>query len=253
MAARRGAGIHQAAARGFARSADAYERARPEYPPDAVDWLAERLGLAPGRRVVDLAAGTGKLTRPLAATGAEVVAVEPLAEMRARIGPVAEVLHGTAEAMPLADGGADAVTVGQAFHWFDGPAALAEIHRVLRPGGGLALVWNRRPLEDPVHAAIEEIIAPFRRDSPAHRTGSWRVALDETPLFGPLEERTFRHADPAAADADALADRVGSISFIAALDDATRAPVLAAVRALAGGASVALPYVCEVFVCRRGS
>jgi SAM-dependent methyltransferase len=243
-------GVHAAAARGFARSAGAYERARPEYPPAAIDWLRERLGLGPGRRVVDLAAGTGKLTRPLAGTGAEVVAVEPVAEMRARIGPgAAEVLDGTAEAMPLADASADAVTVGQAFHWFDGPAALAEIHRVLRPGGALALVWNRRPLDDPVHAAIEALMAPHRGDAPVHRSGAWRAALEETVLFGALEERAFPHAQD--MDADALADRVGSTSVIAALPDGPRAEVLAEVRALAAGGPMRLTYVCEVFACDR--
>jgi len=244
------AGVHAAAARGFSRSADAYDRARPDYPPAAVAWLAERLGLRPGRTVVDLAAGTGKLTRPLAATGAEVVAIEPVAEMRARIGDAAaRALDGTAEAIPLRDASADAVTVAQAFHWFDGPAALAEIHRVLRPGGALALVWNRRPLEDPVHAAIERIIAPHRGDAPAHRSGAWRAAFDATTLFGPLEERTFTHSRP--HDADALADRVGSTSFVAALDDGPQADVIAAVRALAAEGPVELPYVCEVLMCDR--
>jgi ubiquinone/menaquinone biosynthesis C-methylase UbiE len=244
------AGVHVAAARGFSRSAEAYDRARPEYPAAAVAWLANRLVLGPGRTVVDLAAGTGKLTRPLAATRADVIAVEPVAEMRARIGPAAaRVLDGTAEAMPLPDAGADAVTVAQAFHWFDGPAALAEIHRVLRPDGALALVWNRRPLEHPVHAAIERIIAPHRGDAPAHKSGSWRAAFEATTLFGPFEVRTFEHARP--HDADALADRVGSTSFVAALDDAPRAEVLAAVRALAADGPVELPYVCEVFVCER--
>jgi ubiquinone/menaquinone biosynthesis C-methylase UbiE len=243
-------GVHDAAARGFARSADAYDRARPDYPEAAVAWLAERLGLRAGRTVVDLAAGTGKLTRPLAATGAEVVAVEPVAEMRARIGPAAaRVLDGTAEAIPLPDGSADAVTVGQAFHWFDGPAALAEIHRVLRPGGALALVWNRRPLEHPVHAAIAKIIEPYRGDAPAHRSGAWRDAFGATALFGTLEERTFDHGR--AHDADALADRVGSTSFVAALDDGPQADVIAAVRALAADGALELPYVCEVFVCDR--
>jgi ubiquinone/menaquinone biosynthesis C-methylase UbiE len=243
-------GVHDAAAVGFARSADAYDRARPDYPPPAIDWLAARMGLRAGRTVVDLAAGTGKLTRPLAATGAETIAIEPVAEMRARIGPAAaRALDGTAEAMPLADASADAVTVGQAFHWFDGEAALAEIHRVVRPGGALALVWNRRPLEHPVHAEIERIIAPYHGDEPRHRSGAWRRVFDATPLFGPLEERTFEHARP--HDADALADRVGSTSFIAALDDAPRAEVIAAVRALAADGPVELPYVCEVFVCDR--
>ena len=243
-------GVHAAAARGFARSADAYERARPDYPAEAIAWLAERIGLGPGRTVVDLAAGTGKLTRPLAATGADVVAVEPVAEMRARIGPAAaRTLEGTAEAMPLPDAGADAVTVGQAFHWFDGPAALAEIHRVLRPGGALALVWNRRPLDAPVHAAIEAIIARHRGATPRHASGRWRDAFDATSLFGPLDEREFPHSRP--QDADALADRVGSTSFVAALDDGPRGEVLAAVRALAADGPVDVPYLCEVFVCDR--
>jgi SAM-dependent methyltransferase len=242
--------VHDAAALGFARSADAYDRARPDYPAEAIAWLAERLALRAGRTVVDLAAGTGKLTRPLATTGAAVIAIEPVAEMRERIGPTAaRALDGTAEAMPLPDASADAVTVGQAFHWFDGPVALAEIHRVLRPGAGLALVWNRRPLDHPVHAAIERIIAPYHADTPRHRSGAWRAAFDATTLFGPLDEHTFPHSRD--HDADALADRVGSTSFVAALPDGPRAEVLAAVRALAADGPVALPYICEVFVCDR--
>jgi len=113
--------------------------------------------------VVDLAAGTGKLTRPLLATGAEVVAVEPVAEMRAVLPAGARAVDGTAEEMPLNTGSVDAVAVAQAFHWFDGDAALAEIHRVLRPDCSLALVWNRRQMDDPVNQAIEELIAPYPR------------------------------------------------------------------------------------------
>ena len=120
---------------------------------------------------------------------------------------------------------------------------------MLRPDGALALVWNRRPLEDPVHAAIERIIAPYRGDAPAHRSGAWRAAFDATTLFGPLEERTFAHSRP--HDADALADRVGSTSFVAALDDGPQADVIAAVRALAAEGPVELPYICEVLVCDR--
>ena len=241
--------VHRAA-RAFGDAAAVYDRARPDYPPEAVDWLARELDLGAGATVVDLAAGTGKLTRPLAATGAEVIAVEPVAEMRALIGgEAARVLDGTAEAIPLPDASADALTVGQAFHWFDGPVALAEIHRVVRPGGALALVWNTRPLDDPVHAAIESLVARHRRGAPAHNSGAWRNAFDATTLFGPLEERMFAH--PQEMDAGALADRVGSTSVIAALDDAPRAEVLEAVRALAGDGTVSLPYVCEVFVCPR--
>ena len=178
--------------------------------------------------MVDLAAGSGKLTRPLAALGCEVIAIEPVAEMRAAIGPTARALDGTAEAMPLPDDSADAVTVGQAFHWFDGPKALAEIERVLRPGGALALVWNRRPSESSaLHAAISALIAPYRGDAPAARQRRLarrlrRARADRAPSF----DFTQR------LDADGLADRVGSTSFVAALDEASRAPLLARVRAL---------------------
>jgi SAM-dependent methyltransferase len=239
--------VHPAAATGFARSVEAYERARPEYPPEAIAWLARELDLRAGRTVVDLAAGSGKLTRPLAALGCEVIAIEPVAEMRAAIGPAARALEGTAEAIPLPDDSADAVTVGQAFHWFDGPAALAEIERVLRPGGALALAWNRRPVESStLWAAISELIAPYRDDAPSHGSGAWREAFAGRELA----ERRFEFSQ--RLDADGLADRVGSISFIAALDDAQRARLLERVRALADDGPVDVPYVCELHVWRPG-
>jgi SAM-dependent methyltransferase len=237
--------LHRAAATGFARSVEAYERARPEYPPEAIAYVARELDLRPGRTVVDLAAGSGKLSRPLAKLGCDVIAVEPVDEMRAAIGPGIEALAGTAEAMPLADDSADAVTVGQAFHWFDGPRALAEIERVLRPGGALALVWNRRPVESSqLHAAISEIIKPYRGDAPSHGSGAWR----ETFAGRDLHERRFDFVQ--RLDADGLADRVGSTSFIAALDEPERTRVLERVRALVDGGAVDVPYVCEVHVWR---
>jgi len=237
--------VHRAAATGFARSVEAYERARPEYPPEAIAFLARELDLRPGRRVVDLAAGSGKLSRPLAKLGCEVIAVEPVDEMRAAIGPGIEALAGTAESMPLADDSADAVTVGQAFHWFDGPKALAEIERVLRRGGALALVWNRRPVESSeLHAAISEIMAPYRGDAPSHGSGAWR----DTFAGRDLREERFDFVQ--RLDADGLADRVGSTSFIAALEEPERARVLERVRALVDGGAVDVPYVCEVHVWR---
>jgi SAM-dependent methyltransferase len=233
------------ASTGFACSVESEEPPRPEYPPEAIAWLAEELDLRPGRTVVDLAAGSGKLTRPLAALGCEVIAIEPVAEMRAAIGPAARALDGTAEAMPLADNSADAVTVGQAFHWFDGPKALAEIERVLRPGGALALVWNRRPSErSALHAEISEMIAPYRGDAPAHASGAWRDAFAGREL----SERHFDFTQ--RLDADGLADRVGSTSFVAALDDAERRPLLERVRALAPDGPVDVPYECEIHVWR---
>jgi SAM-dependent methyltransferase len=239
--------IHAAAATGFARSARAYERGRPGYPEAALDWLAGRLG----PRVVDLAAGTGKLTQPLAARGFEVIAVEPVAEMRALIAPHdrVRVLAGTAEAIPVSGASADAVTVAQAFHWFDGPRALGEIHRVLRPGGALALVWNRRLMQDEIHGRIQELLAPYRGDVPTHATRGWRSALDGCALFEPGVREEFDNAQ--VLDGDGIVDRFGSVSFVAALDDRPRDALLAALRALAAGGAVTLRYRTEVEVARR--
>lgn len=241
--------VHPLAALGFSRTAAAYDRGRPEYPAAALAWLGERLDLRAGRDVLDLAAGTGKLTRPLAATGASVVAVEPLDAMRAAIGPPARAVAGTAEAIPLPDGAVDAVTVGQAFHWFDHARALAEIHRVLRPGGALAIVWNTRRREDPLQAAIDELIGPYRGTVPAHADQAWRAPLERSGLFGAVEERAFENEQ--RLDAQGLEDRVGSISFVASLDEPERGHVLARIRALAGAGTVSLAYRTEVQVVAR--
>jgi SAM-dependent methyltransferase len=235
--------IHEAAATGFARSAEAYEEGRPGYPPAAL----EPLGLAPGLEVLDLAAGTGKLTRVLAASGATVVAVEPVAEMRAALPDSVTALDGTAEAIPLEAGSTDLVTVAQAFHWFDGPAALAEIHRVLRTGGRLAVLWNRRLEDDRVNGAIEDLIEPYRMGTPTHRGDAWRAAFERTTLFGPLEEHVFPNEQ--VLDADGLAARICSISFIARLPEGERAGLLARIRELTADGPVTVPYRTEVHVC----
>jgi SAM-dependent methyltransferase len=245
--------INPTAAAGFSSGAVAYERGRPDYPAQAVAWLAERLGLRSGRTVLDLAAGTGKLTRSLAETGADVVAVEPVEEMRAQLVagvPAAHALAGTAEAIPLPEASVDAVTVAQAFHWFDPEPALAEIHRVLRPGGALALVWNSRDLADPLQAAIEELLAPLRRATAAQLESEWRPLFGRS-LFGVVEEREFRHEQP--VDRATLLDRVGSTSFVAALPDAERAALLGRIRELAADRPepIVIPYETEVYVADR--
>jgi SAM-dependent methyltransferase len=237
--------IHRAAQVGFSRSAYAYERARPGYPGEAVEQFASRL--APGARVLDLAAGTGKLTRPLLAAGLDVVAVEPVAEMRAALPDSVRALEGTAQAIPLADACVDAVSVGQAFHWFAEEAALREIHRVLRARGTLALFWNRRVEEDPVNRQISELLAPYQADVPTHRHDAWRSAFEHTTLFGPLEEWVF--ANEQRLDADGLEARIGSISFIAALEEPERSEVLRRARSLAGDGVAMVPYRCELQVC----
>jgi SAM-dependent methyltransferase len=197
--------------------------------------------------VLDLAAGTGKLTRALAESDATVIAVEPVAEMRAALPESVAALDGTAEAIPLEDGSVDLVTVAQAFHWFDGPAALAEIHRVLRPGGRLALLWNRRMEDDPVNAAIGALIEPYRRGTPTHRGDAWRAAFETTTLFGPLDEHIY--ANEQVLDEDGLAARICSISFIARLPEPERASLLARARELTADGPVTVPYRTEVHIC----
>jgi ubiquinone/menaquinone biosynthesis C-methylase UbiE len=132
--------VHPSAARGFDRAGADYERGRPGYPDEAVALLARELGIGPGRRVLDLAAGTGKLTRALLPYGAQLRAIEPVRGMREQLLNTTagvEVTDGTAEQIGLPDASIDVVLVAQAFHWFDTAAAAAEIHRVLVPGGGL--------------------------------------------------------------------------------------------------------------------
>ena len=241
--------IDPTAAAGFGSAAAVYERARPSYPPEASDWLVARTGVGLGDTIVDLAAGTGKLTRLLAPIGARLVAVEPVPEMRALIG-VGDVLDGTAEAIPLADRSVDLVAVAQAFHWFDLDRALPEIHRVLRPGGALGLVWNMRDLDAPLQRGIEDLLAPLRGRLSAQREGRWRAPLAASPLFGDAETAEFRYEQ--SVTREDVADRVASTSFVAAMGEEERQQVLQEVRALVGDRDepFPFPYVTEVHVVR---
>ena len=249
--------IHEAAARGFARAADAYERGRPGYPPAAVGHLCEALGIGPGRAVLDLAAGTGKLTRLLVPTGAELVAVEPVGEMRAalvRALPGVTALASTAEDLPLAGDSVDAVVAGSAFHWFHGDETLAEIHRVLRPGGRLGLLWNVRDESVPWVAKLTAIMEPHRGSAPRYGSDAWKEAFRRTEAFSPLRCAEFRHVH--RLEPEAVVARVGSVSFVAALPERERAAVLADVRALLahdpatrGREVVELPYRTDVYWC----
>jgi ubiquinone/menaquinone biosynthesis C-methylase UbiE len=223
------------ATRGFA-AADVYERGRPDYPAAAIARIVEKLDLRPGRTVLDLAAGTGKLTRLLLPSGANVVAVEPLREMRAELErrvPAVAVLAGTAERIPLADGWVNAVTVAAAFHWFEADRALREIHRVLKPGGGLALVWNARDERDPLQAALSEVIAPLVGDTPRRTQRDWKTMLAESGLFERCERKLFSHEQ--LLDEQGVVDRVASISFVGTASPAVRSEVEAQVRALVRG------------------
>lgn len=231
--------------RSFGEAVEAYERGRPTYPVDAVRWLVPTAA----RHVVDLGAGTGKLTAVVHDLGATVTAVEPDDAMRAaltRALPGVEALAGTAESIPLADSSVDAVVVGQAWHWVDPVRAVPEVARVLRPGGALGLVWNLRDEEVAWVGELGALLAGVE--------GKVRD-VDDPPVgdpFPPLEERVFRWSNRLTRTQ--VVDMVASRSYVIALDEARRAELLDGVRRLLaehpdlhGADEVDLPYVTRAF------
>jgi len=241
--------VHETASKAWGDSAEVYERARPGYPPEAIDFL-HGLGLGPDGDVLDVAAGTGKLTRALIAAGARVTAVEPLFAMRQMLQqrlPEATVMEGTAEHIPVQDASMDLVTVAQAFHWFDAEAAMREIARVLRPGGGLAAIWNVRDERVEWMAMIRELIEEHKSGTPDHRSGHWRRPFEApgTP-FGPVKLETFSHSQEVSR-ADAV-DVFASRSYVAALPEPERSALLERVaEQVPRTEPVTIPYVTELY------
>ncbi|MEV4640088.1 class I SAM-dependent methyltransferase [Actinoplanes sp. NPDC049548] len=233
-----------AQAASFGPAAATYERGRPGYPAEALDWL-----LPPGRpRVLDLGAGTGKLTRAIAARGLPVTAVDPsdgmLTELR-RVLPGVPAHIGTAEHLPLPDHSVDAVVCAQAWHWVDLAHAVPETARVLSPGGRLGLIWN---LRDETHDWVRRLGEILNSPEEPRRT-------DIGPPFGPVEHRVFRWTH--RLNFDRLLALVSSRSYVILLPDDEREALLDRVRDLtethpdlAGRDVFALPYVTE---CARAS
>jgi SAM-dependent methyltransferase len=219
--------VHPSAAIGFGRAAADYERGRPGYPAAAIDQLADHLGLWPGSRIVDLAAGTGKLTRALVGRGWKLIAVEPVPGMRDQLRkavPGVDVIEGTAEHLPFGDQSIDAVLVAQAFHWFDVEVAAAEIARVLVPDGGLGVIRNAWDRSVAWVDDVQSLIDQRRAGEPSQGNSRWRERLEATGLFSPLSEDVISHV--VVSDRDALLARMSSISFIALLPPDDRAQLM---------------------------
>jgi SAM-dependent methyltransferase len=252
--------VHEVAQRGFGREADIYERSRPSYPPDAVSWLAEQLGLRPGVTLADLAAGTGKLTRLLVPTRSHLVAIEPVPAMREvfrRVLPQVPVVAGTAEALPLRTSSLDAVTVAQAFHWFDAKSAFAELARVLRRGGGVGLVWNARDRSVDWVDRAWSIMDRVETEAPWRDHENWRDSTFEHSVgFAAVEHATFHHGQTCTPTE--VIERFRGVSHVAALDPREQAEILGQVRELLathpdtrGRRELRIPYLVDCFGLRR--
>jgi SAM-dependent methyltransferase len=234
---------------GFETGSETYERARPDYPAAAVDRMTATAGIGRGTRVLDLAAGTGKLTRQLGARGASCVAVEPSEAMRLvfrRVLPDGALVAGTAETIPLATGSMDAVVVAQAFHWFDPDRSLTEMARVLHPGGWLALIWNERDESDPTIAELVRV-SRWDRAQPYPMGHDFGVLIDRTRLFGPVERTKFAFVQ--SVDRERFVDQVASRSYVQVMTEGDRQALLAQVAELGSSLEepIALPHVTDLF------
>ena len=252
--------VHEVAAAGFSDAAD-YEAARPSYPPDAVAWLVENLRIEPGRTVVDLAAGTGKLTRLLVPTGANLIAAEPVAGMRDTFRaavPGVPLMSTTAEQLAFRDASLDAVTVAQAFHWFDHDRAIAALAARGKAGRASRPRMERTRPQHRVGRPRVGNHGPRRERAPWRNHDEWKdSAYSDLPGFGPLHTAQFRHEQ--AITPEAMVQRVASVSHVAVLPDAERAAVLDEVRQVlathpesAGRTELAVPYRVDCFWFERG-
>ena len=227
----------------FGAHAGAYERARPEWPAEAVRWLVPE----DARLVLELGAGTGKLTRAISALGVRVVAVEPDDRMRAVLESRGlDGVPGSAEDIPAGNGEADVVVAGSALHWFDLDRALPEIHRVLRPGGRFAFGWNHRDVDDPLGRRLQEAISAARTGTAGWRMRDWNAAVTAGGFFGDVETAQFRHVHEFPRDA--LGDHLLSYSVIAALPDDERERLAATVgEALGDDDPIRIPFVVDAY------
>jgi SAM-dependent methyltransferase len=239
----------------FGEHADAYERARPEWPEEAARWLVPE----EARLVVELGAGTGKLTRAISAPGVRVVAVEPDLRMLVVLHEHGlEGIEGTAEAIPFGDGEADGVVAGSSLHWFELDRALAEIHRVLRPGGRVGFAWNHRDERHPAIAAMSEVIYSSRpsRQTSGWRRRDWAGEVARTGLFGEVEHVLFEHIHELPREA--LEDHLLSYAGLAALAEDERRQEFSAVAeildgdpSLRDGDRLRLPFVVDAYRATR--
>ncbi len=241
--------LHPLAAQ-FPAVAGAYERGRPEYAPAVVERLATELQIPPGARVLDLAAGTGKLTRALLSGGLDVVAVEPQAALRDILVDSVGAEHvreGLAEAIPLPDGSVAAVTVADAFHWFDPPTALQEMRRVLVPGGGLAVLSTVPDWSGASWAhEVGTLTASLRPAHPHYDGPSWKDAVSADGGWTAPREIHLRTTQP--AHPERIVDYLESVSWVAAMPEDQRAAMLDQVGAIVSAGETPAEMAVQVLI-----
>jgi ubiquinone/menaquinone biosynthesis C-methylase UbiE len=251
--------VNPTAAQGFGNTADSYERGRPEYPKEAVDYLVQILKIGPRSRVLDLGAGTGKFTRLLVPTQAHLTAVEPVEAMRAIFVsalPGVECLVGNAEKIPASESTFDVIVSAQAFHWFDAKAALLEMNRVLKPNGKVGLVWNLRDDSIDWVSKLSEILSARSTTVPRYGTYQWKRVFDQSQVFTPLEKRSFKYRQKGTKET--VMDLVRSRSYVGSLRDEDRKTVLGRVGELLENhpqtkrkEEINIPYVTDVYWCSK--
>jgi SAM-dependent methyltransferase len=256
--------VKSAAAVGFDKEAESYNRYRPSYPSAAIDVLRDHLGLEAGALVGDLAAGTGISTRQLLGAGYRVIALEPVAGMRRQLaaampsGSQASIAATTAEQLALRDGALDALVGYQAFHWFDMQLALREIARVVRPGGGVVMVWNARDQSSDWIAQWTHIVHSMSDGQPYndYRSHDWRAVFAANGSFSPLHYELVDN--PQLTTPTAVIERTRNTSFVGALPPERQQPLLDAVQTLldthldvAGRSEFTMPNQTHIWSTRR--
>jgi SAM-dependent methyltransferase len=251
--------LHSIAAEGFGRDAHIYARGRPGFPTDSLGWLEQDLKVGPGKTVLELGAGTGKFTELLSRTRADIVAIDPMPVMLQQLPlelPGVRALRGSAQSLPIASAIADAVICAQSFHWFATESTLAEIRRVLKPGGRLGLIWNVRDKSVAWVDSLAELVDRHEGNAPRYDNGEWQMVFP-APGFGPLHQKFVAHEHTGSAE-QVIVERTASIGFVAALPADERLRLLGRVRALvastpvlAGNAAVVMPYVTRMYWCHK--
>jgi SAM-dependent methyltransferase len=249
--------VHAVAESGYRAGAAAYERGRPSFPDEAVDWLLGHLALPAGEPLLEIGSGTGKLTRQLVARGLCVLAVEPVDAMRARLaalGSDVTPLAATAEQLPFATGSLAGALFAQSLHWCDVSRALAEVQRVLAAGARIGLIWNMRDVSVPWQRDLDALLASVRGDAPHSGDGRWQAAVAASPDLAVEATGSWRWQH--ATSVGGVLERVRSVSYVASLGGPRQAAVLARVREILAARRgveddadpVPFPYVTETAV-----